>query len=52
MFVRLSRCQHGNDATEHLLTEVFGSVEDPQTIDANLTPDEAQATLDGFELAK
>ena len=40
-----------DDAIEHLLAEVFGSIEDPEPINANLTEAEAQAILDGYTLA-
>ena len=51
MFVRTPPHQPDDDAIEHLLAEVFASVEEPEPIDANLTEAEAQALLEGFELA-
>ena len=51
MFVRTPPRQLDDDAIEHLLAEVFASIEEPEPIDANLTEAEAQAILDGFELA-
>ena len=51
MFVRTTPRQLDDDAIEHLLAEVFASVEEPAPIDAELTGAEAQALLDGFELA-
>ena len=57
MFVRTPPHQLDDDAIEHLLAEVFASVEDPEpadgasAIDAELTEADAQAILDGFELA-
>ena len=50
MFVRTPPRQPDDDAIEHLLAEVFASVEEPAPIDAQLTEAEAQAILDGFEL--
>ena len=51
MFVRTPRRQLDDDAIEHLLAEVFASVKDPEPIDAELTETEAQAILNGYELA-
>ena len=55
MFVRLPRRRSASGAgapddavLDHLLAEVFGSVEDPEPIDADLTEEEAQDILDGF----
>ena len=38
-----------DDDIDHLLAEVFASIEEPEPIDAELTEAEAQAILDGFE---